>query len=395
MGTNVIFTVNFPGATKNGITFTEELTAPSGTLANPGVVKKTFDLSGYKLDLRGTSGNSYNKLQTSFTVKSDPNGPTVVVTNQQSTVINATFRNATFYYARGYFGNQILQDTSNTEIDFLKKIKSGTLDISNANVKFIIKNGIKAPAKSNLIFASNTNSGGNQVFLTHPQIGNFIPVNPANVTYSSFAESETVYEFNTINSNIEEFIENLGHVLDFAYKIELNPNGNDSGGWNEVFEQSRVSLQVQINMPFALGLNDLVLADTFDLSLAQNSNFAKVSSGQLEIDAVNAFPLSGHLEIRFLSENGDLLGTTSTSEQIQSSVYGSETVNGLNVKRSKIMVDIPESLVKSFDEVDRIELRSVFNTINPGTNTSEQMIIPAGAFLGLKIKANFKLNTEI
>ena len=37
---------------------------------------------------------------------------------------------------------------------------------------------------------------------------------------------------------------------------------------------------------------------------------------------------------------------------------------------------------------------SVFNTPNPNTGTNEQVLIPEGAFLGVKLKGGFKIENR-
>ena len=80
IGTKTFFTVQLPGVTKNGVTLTQNFTAPAGTQSNPGVSSAFVDLSGYELDLTGQYGTSFNRIQSKLIVNSDPEGPTVNVT---------------------------------------------------------------------------------------------------------------------------------------------------------------------------------------------------------------------------------------------------------------------------------------------------------------------------
>ncbi len=396
VGTQVYFTVTLPGVTKNGVVFTQQFSAPAGSSSNPGVVNKSYDLSGYELNLTGINGNSFNRIQTVFSVKTDPGGPSVTVTNQQSTIINARFKDAEFTYARGYFGNQVFQDTSETQVDLLNQLTSGLIDIPATTIRFRILNGIKAPARSKLFFAKNVNQyTSSTVSLTHPQLGVFIPVNPADVTFTSFAPSETVYEFTSANSNIEDFIENLGGILQYAYRIELNPYGNDSGGWNEVFEESRVKLEVEAEMPVAVKMDQVTLMDTFDLSLKQNSNFVRVTEGKIELNAANAFPFTADLQLLFLDKNGNVLGSAPADQPVLGAQYGTDLMNGIPFKRSQVWVDIPAALVGKFNQVNSIVVKAVFDTKDPISGIPVQMAVPADAFLGLQLKAHFKTRNTI
>jgi hypothetical protein len=110
--TKAIFDIELPGVTKNGIVFSETYTAPAGTNSNPGEIIKNIDLSGYSMDLTGVSGGDYNLIKSQVKVSSDPLGPDITVTPSNVIKFNATFKDVKVDYARGYFGNRILADTT-------------------------------------------------------------------------------------------------------------------------------------------------------------------------------------------------------------------------------------------------------------------------------------------
>ncbi|MEZ4890143.1 MAG: hypothetical protein R2779_06170 [Crocinitomicaceae bacterium] len=62
---------------QNMATFCRKHFIGAGTNSNPGKIKKTISIADYQIDLRGTAGNSYNKLQSLIKIKSDPNGNTI------------------------------------------------------------------------------------------------------------------------------------------------------------------------------------------------------------------------------------------------------------------------------------------------------------------------------
>ena len=79
--TTCLFTVQLPGVTKNGVTLSQDFTVPPGTDNDLSVVNGFVDMAGYELDLRGPNQGSFNIIQSKMTVKSDPNGQTVNVSN--------------------------------------------------------------------------------------------------------------------------------------------------------------------------------------------------------------------------------------------------------------------------------------------------------------------------
>ena len=52
------------------------------------------------MDLTGPNGGSYNVLQSNVAVKTDPSGPTVTITNQDVTKVEATIKNIKVGYTK-------------------------------------------------------------------------------------------------------------------------------------------------------------------------------------------------------------------------------------------------------------------------------------------------------
>jgi hypothetical protein len=141
--TKAFFTVQLPGVVKNGIEFQEQYAVLGGTTTNPGVQTATLDLSGYELDLTGDTGGEYNKLQSRLIISTDPVGPTVTLTDAQEFNVEAKFSGIKVDYARGYFGNKVVEESNELLIDFLSMVTSGSIDIPSPQLQLIITNGMK------------------------------------------------------------------------------------------------------------------------------------------------------------------------------------------------------------------------------------------------------------
>lgn len=396
----VIFTIKLPGVTKDGIDFEQSYTAPSGSMSSPGIVEGTVDLSGYFMDLTGVSGGSFNKLQSSFTVKTDAGGPTVTMTNSDVTKISATLRDIKIDYARGYFGNRIISDTTETTIDILSKITSGLIDLSSTNLNFTISNGFKIPAKATLTVISNENSSGSIVPLTVTpssifQFGEPFNIDPATGDWTTIANSVKTINFNGLNSNIESYLENLGAKQKIGYSIQLNPWGNTSGGWNEIFPNSHLKVSIDASMPLLIGADGLTIRDTFDFSVKQNTEKTHVVSGELILKATNAFPMSGKISLNLLDVSGKIIATVDGSEILQSSLYGgTSSGSGVQTCLSEIHFLLSAETLSKLETIKKVSIMAEFNTPNPSSGLSEQVLIPEGAFLGVKLKGAFKLENR-
>ena len=393
--TKTIFTVKLPGVTKNGVQIQKTMIANAGTNANPSSTTEWIDLTGYDINMTGSSGSSYNRLQSTMSVQTDPQGSAVSINNQDSSKVIVQLENLNFDYARGYFGNLVIEDTADFSIDFLKNITSGTLDIPNTNLNFAITNSIKVGARATIHSIKNTNQSGSSVSLSHPQVGVPFSVEQATGSWSNLLSSLRNIQFTSSNSNVEAFIENLGDKQEIAYKIELNPYGNLSASWDEFFPSSRLKVRLTANMPLGFGMNNLTIQDTFALDLSQDKEKSHVTSGELVLAVSNGFPLQSQLKLFLLDENNQLIDEVNSSLPIQSSLLGSYVSSfGVQHAKSEVKFMLPTQTLSEINRVKKVVVRAVMNTPDPVTSVPTTVIIPEKAFFAFKLKANFQFETK-
>lgn len=392
--TKAIFDIKLPGVTKNGIVFSETYTAPAGTNSSPGVVTKSIDLTGYSMDLTGVSGGNYNLIKSQVKVTSDPLGADISVTPSNVIKFNAKFTDVKVDYARGYFGNRILADTTDVFIEALQSVASGNIDIPNTAIEFQMENGIKVSAEATLINFTNENANGTTVSLTSPYIGSSLNLSPATGSWSTLTPFLKTLFFNQGNSNIEQYIGNLGAKHRLIYRFQINPWGNVSGGYDELFPSSRLKVRLKATMPLSIGVNDLVIKDTFDLQLNQDPEKTRVIGGELILNASNGFPIGGEVKLHLLDDSGNLLHSIIGSSNLLAAQFGAfSSKHNFNVSNSELHFLIDESVLDDINLVRKISIEAKFASTNPLTSLNEPMSIPVGAFLAVKLKA--KLKTEM
>ncbi len=392
LNTKTFFTVELPGVSKNGVGFLEQYEVPAGSISNPGSIIASLDISGYDLVLTGVSGGEYNILQSRLVVSTDPSGPSVNVTSSHIFKVNAELKNIKIDYARGYFGNLVVSDTTSFNLEFLNNITAGTIDLPAVNLQFEITNGMKIDAKALLTTISNTNNQGNTAVLSNYQIGVPFYIDQATGGWSSLTNSTTTVSFDASNSNLESYLENLGNSHTIGYKLEMNPFGNVSGGWNEIFPNSRLKVKVKAQMPLAIGADGLTLRDTFDLEIKQNLEKSHVESGIFVLNASNAFPLSGNVKLFLMNADGVVIHTVVGSSEITSSLYGNiDPADGIRKMSSEVNFILTEAMLNDLEKVKNVAIESQFNTPDPTTSANTQVSIPVGAFLAVKLKAKLVL----
>jgi hypothetical protein len=394
LGTKVLFKVQMPGVTQNGVMFEQNYSVDAGSVASPTVKEELLDLTNYQIDLRGLSGLEYNILQTKLTLTTDPNGAPVSISSAYDFKFEASLTDIKVDYAKGYFGSKVFSDVADFNIDFMGKITEGTLDLPQTALQITVENGIKVPIRGQLHYLKNTNELGNTVSLTSPEIGPSFYISPAVGSWSSLQSNAQQLSFNSSNSNLESFLENLGASNQASYEVQLNPWGNISAGNDEAFPNSRIKVKASAQLPLKLGFNGLTLRDTFDINFKQNDNKTHVESGLIYLDVSNAFPFSCDPVLYLMTEDGQILHTLIGSSQISSCEMAAiDPLDGLKKQPSHIEFLLEKDVLADLGVMKKIIVEARFDSPNTSTGLSEPKQVQAKAFLSFKLR--MKLNTKV
>ncbi len=389
VATMCIVTLSLPGVTKNGQTFSIEVQVPAGTNSNPSSISQELDLSGYDIDLRGQNGTYYNSIQSQLRVKTDPNGGPVFVNTSQVVSFEIFFENLKPSYARGYFGNRIIQEEQEINLDFMSRVVGGAIDMENVNLTLTLFNGIKVGARAKLESLEGVNGQNNSVFLTHPQIGPWIWINQALGSWDNLQASTHQINLTSGNSTIEQFIENLPNVIKVNFAFEINPFGNTSGGWDELFSTSYVRAFLTADMPLSLGMNNLTLRDTFNLKLGETGSIDP-KSGNIKIVTSNAYSFGAALSIQLVDAENNVLLTKNATSTIAGSASVSNNAPIVPVT-SEVLFEFNESEMAAIKSMDRLVVTAVFNSPNSGQVAN----IYSGQFLAFRVYSSLKLSTSL
>lgn len=387
INTTSFFDIELPSASLNGQILVQQIKVPPKSKST---IK--IDVSGYNLDLRGSTGISFNALPSKLKVYTDPQGGITTISNQDTTKFTIQLKDLKVDYALGYFGQFVANDAYDFNIPFFKDNISGLIDLPAMRLEFILSNGIKATGKALISGISNTNtSTGQSVQLTSNEIANPFVIQNATGSWTTLKAFEKTLTFDENNSNIEAFVENLGDRTSIAYELQLNPYGNITGGWDEFFPSSELDLIVKMSLPLKIGFSDFTLKDTFDFKLAQNLDKTHISAGTLHLKLENSFPIAGNLSLRFLDESGQALAVFDDLKTIPSGIFGSPTSFGLTA--SKVQLDLPftAELLGKLDQIKSIVAEVKLNTPNSTTGANVMVAIPEKAFLWIKAQSSFEL----
>ena len=396
LATSCEFVVRLPGVSRNGVEFAETLTLPAGSIMLPTSIESDIDLSGYTIDLKGIQGTSYNQIQSQLVVTTNPAGPTVQLTSQHQFKVEAKFDGIQLNFARGYMGSKMFSGIEEMDVNYFDVVQAGNLFLpQEMQLMFLVQNGFKVPLKVMLNQLKSTNKQGGNISLYGPVVGSPVYISQATGSVGQYTPSLTQLNYNSTNSNLIPFMENLGNRYQAAYEIQLNPFGNTSGGWDELDETSRLRVNLLASMPLKIGLGSLQLADTFDFYPVINLKKGSIERGQLVLSASNAFPIQGELELVFMDAQHNVVTSIAGDKPIVSATFGNWVPEKqVFVADSKILFNLTKDQVVDLERVHYVCVRSTFSTPNQ-LGQNEPCAIPNAAFLGIKLAVKFTYNTEL
>jgi hypothetical protein len=384
-----VFTVSLPGVIKDGVEFSFTEIVSGGTAANPGIGNLVLNLKGYTIDMTGETGQLYNLLQSKMKVSTDPNGPSITLTNQDVFKTRVKFEGLKVDYAKGYFGNVMFSDTTIVDVKELSKITGGSINVEDINLQLIIRNGIKVRAVGEVNLFESINYNNNVVGLTHPYFGQQFNIEPALGAWNSLAPSELPFLFDQTTGNMENFIENIGSKYEIGYAIELNPLGNTSSGNDVLYPQSSLGIDLKANFPLLIGADKLTLRDTFEIDFKNDSKLVRVLNGKLILNTTNTFPFGAEVKLELLDENNNSIKQISSSGLISPAQINSAGNAHLPIKE-KLEFLIDEEAADLLAETKSIMVTAVFSST---TYTNNKVF--ANAALKLLLTSQLKLKSEL
>lgn len=387
--TKAIFTISLPGVTKDGGTLSKSKTVDGGTTSNPGIGEMVIDFSGYMIDMTGENGNSYNVIQSKMHVKSDPNGPSVTITDQDEFKTNVAFEGMVVDYGEGYFGTQVFSDTTVVNVTQLDHIVGGQININDLNLDLVIKNGIKVRGKGKITLFESVNKDNNTVSLNHPYFSQTLNINPAQGAWQSITPSELTFSFNNSSGNMKNFLENLGSKYRVGYSITLNPLGSINGGHDVLYPQSKLGIDLNADFPLRIGANDLILQDTFAIDFKNDKKLLTVQSGKLILKTTNSFPYGVTVHLELLDVNMNKIKELKTTGQISPATTNSNSDGHIPIEeRSEFIVDEDAALLLT--DTKYILVRATLNS-----NYWNNNIVYANAALKFVLSSQLKLKADL
>ncbi len=391
-----VFAYRLPLVTKNGQSISISDTIPAGSLSNPVLISRSFDLSGYDIDMTGPDGNDFNRILTIYEVIIDPNGNPVVVTNDDEFVIEYTYSNFVFEYARGYFGNRTIEENSNSNLDLFNNVLAGYLALDKATAVVTIENqfGIDIAAFLKKIEAINDANNQN-VLLTGPLIGQTLHLNRAFDNGNGYPPLSTrvlTDTFDIGNSNITEFISNLPDAINYDISAQLNPKGNVSGSNDFIYYNTGLVLNIDLSIPWRLSATNLTIIDTteFSMGIENLSQVKKIKDGTIFVYAKNHYPFSALMQFYFYDDNQVLLDSLFTTPEVVASGIPGPDGKVNEPALSILRAPVSGSKIERLNRATSVVMLFTVNT----ANQPDKVAVYENYMLDITMTATFNYNLE-
>ncbi len=383
------FTLSIPGASLNGVPLEVLVLVPPGTDTENGSITFEIDLAGYQLDLTGATGNSHNTLSISYEVQVPKDSPAVTVYDSDIVELKMTYDALEIEYAIGYLGTQIVDIDESSNFEILESLKDAELDIfgAEANITFSNSFGVDMQAFIYQIQAWNT-SNGNEVNLQSDMIGSNISLSRASFDYVHLDPFQKSFLLNQDNSNLDSFIELIPDSIRVQANANLNPFENISNFNDFVVDVSRLTCEMDIQIPFKLGLSNLALKDTsyFNWSITN----PEIHSVVLYVVVDNTFPADVELSLVGLDQEMNESILFDDYLDPNSSPYIGGRID--NVSGESILVyNLDEALISSLTEMEYLVFNASFQT----TEYPSLVTFRAEDQLDILISADINMKVEV
>ncbi|MBI4930001.1 MAG: hypothetical protein HY841_04500 [Bacteroidetes bacterium] len=356
-----------PSAKINNLSFDKTFDVPAQTGGGcpgiPTVFTATYDMSGYSLDFRGTSGSDYNTLVTNVSAQINPAAlSNVTVTPCDSIYIGNSFVDMVPQYAKGYFGHTVKDTAGSSTFSLFKHIIDGTLNLEDIDIGFSIENSIGADATFAINNLSSINTRtGDSISLQHPIIGS--PVNINRAVDNNGNVTSSLYQFSikpSSPSNILPFIQNLPDRMSYQMNFEINPLGNVSGSNDFIYYNKLIKTNFNMTIPLSLVANNLTMADTMDFKMdASADNF---NHGILYLYAENGFPFTAEAQLYLMNDNLMIVDSLINTPNMILAPQLDANYICAGQRLTKLAVSISEDKMNLLRSTKKMYLKIKFNT---------------------------------
>lgn len=360
---------NIPGATLGATSVEIKMNVPPAPIGGVSSVTREYDLNGYRVDLRGNSGQVYNYFYNTFVARIDSSGKLVSLSTTDSVWVRYGLYNIIPEYAEGYLGQDTIEaGPSSSNIDLFNRINGGTLDLEDVKMNLSVENGIGVNGNMEILSVKTANTRNNQ----QSQLSGSALTAPFSINRASqppLTPSKNTLLLNKANSNSKQLLEILPNRLDYHIKLFTNPAGNTSNYNDFIYYDSKIAANLELEVPLWMSASKLVLIDTQQFDFTSQANAINIKSGTFKLICTNGFPLQANIQAYFLDENKLLIDSLLPSgmQPIQAGQVDGGTLLVTSKTKSIVQAQISEAKMDKLRRSKWIIIKADFSTVPSGS----------------------------
>jgi hypothetical protein len=372
---------------------------PPATAGNPSVVSQTFPINGYAINLTGSNGSKFNTYTQVINAVIDSSGIERHISSDDSLIFSYKISGIRPNYIKGYVGRDTVNIKGDSPFDFTNMFKNSApnaLKFENVKMSLSIENGLGVDGNVKINNLSGINANGNSValsdFSSSPIIGTTQHINRATDFPLTPAVSNFVLQ--SASSNINDFISNLPNKISYDVQIKTNPSGNRNTYDDFAYLESRLKVNLDINMPLSLLANNLILKDSFGFSLGSSTKeIDNIKDGTLHLITQNKFPIQSDIELLVFDENWNLLDSLVSNARVDAA-----DLNGACraevAKKNVLNIPLSGARLEKVKSSKHAVVTAIFNTKATGTCNGQYLKIYSDYKLDAKITADFNYKVK-
>ncbi|RYD83534.1 MAG: hypothetical protein EOP53_00535 [Sphingobacteriales bacterium] len=372
-----------PGATKNGQPLDIKRTVIAAPINDSSRLQETIPIDGYSVDLTGRNLDTFNTFFNILVANIDSTGKLQELSLADKIYLNYGLKRIIPEYLKGYLGKSTYKIGPETVSgESFGKVLSGDISLPDMKINLELQNGVGAPAEIIIKSLKATNSTTKRSkTITSPEIiGKKIKIEPA--LDNPFRP--TITNVVLPGSEVKALLEILPDKFEYEMEVNVNPDGNTSNYNDFVYHDSKVSADINIEFPLAVGLNGLTLQDTFSVERQSinSETLGGVKNAVLHINMENGFPIDAQFQAYILDKNNKIVDSLFGSEIRMMAGKINASTNKVEIPTAtKFLAEISENKWNKLQENGKLIIRSKLNTI------------PSGQ--ALKIYSTYKLKVKI
>lgn len=360
---------------------------PPATQGSYSKVVKQFPLDGYAVSYKGKTPNDppfkYNTVYSEFSAKIEYTGIERTISLSDSVYVRFGLVDIKPKLAIGDFGKREFNYVEKQKIKAFENIK-GDLSLEDVKMSLWFKNtfGIEADITIENLSGINNRTAKTLTLLSPQLPGTFTIERAKNDPFIPFYHTMI---FDKSNSNVKQFLENLPDEIYSKFNMVVRPRG--SFDYTDfVFDTSRLTANLRIEMPVKFGTNGLELSQINDFNINNIKKIDRVKSAILKLEVNNGFPLEANTDIDFIDDAGNVLTSLEKVGNQQFAQAANTDVNGIvsNPVISNLIYEMPFEKIQLIKKATKIRVKARFKT--PGGNRYK--IYDSYKFK-VKLKGNF------